>query len=375
MSFPYGLQNSSEKVCLTKIGKLPRLKSMFLRSIYSCVFFCSFIFSFLFCAPDFSSSQNKEQSLQKTLGAFLLADGWDVLEETKSKIGALPARSPGSESDTEATVNLGRKIFSDRNLSLNQIQSCTTCHILDGRQAGTDGQSVSRGTFGQIGRRNAPSILNVGYLKVLFWDGRKSSLEEQAVVPFLDPLEMALPSEAELLNRLNADSQYADLFKAAFPGSPSVSIASLRIALSAFQRTLITPSRFDDFANGNINALNYYEKRGLRTFLNLGCTNCHEGYMLGGSQFKKLDTVYSYNPNDQGRYEFTGKDEDKKFFRVPSLRNVTLTAPYFHDGSVRNLEAAIARMNHYEAPREISASEITEMISFLKSLSDKNREN
>jgi cytochrome c peroxidase len=303
----------------------------------------------------------------------LITAGFDLQTEARIRIGSLPSKSPGSENDTASQIALGEKIFKDKSLSLNSVQSCSTCHILDGKNGGADGQSTSRGTFGQIGRRNSPSIFNVGFLETLFWDGRKSSLSDQALLPFVDQSEMALASTSDLINRLNAKSEYSTLFASAFPENPAIQLTSIKSSISAFGRSLVSSSRFDEFVNGNPYALSVQEKEGLRIFLSFNCTNCHSGYMLGGNKFIKLDSRYSYNSSDFGRYEFTGVEADRYFFRTPSLRNVALTSPYFHDGSVSTLEEAVRRMNEYEAPRTLSDSEILSLVTFLKSLSDRVR--
>lgn len=323
-------------------------------------------------SQNFLPSQDKaDQKIPFALA--LTSAGFDLQKEAQVKVGSLAFGSPGSESDTPAMIRLGEKIFRDNSLSLNSVQSCSTCHLLSGNNVGTDGQSTSLGTFGQKGRRNAPSIFNVGFLETLFWDGRKSSLLDQALLPFVDPSEMSLASTDDLITRLKAKSEYANLFSAAFPNDPSIQLNSVKSSIRAFERTLVSQTRFDDFVNGNPYAITLAEKEGLRLFLNLNCINCHAGPMLGGSKFVKLDTKYNYNASDLGRFEFTGIESDKYFFRTPSLRNVALTAPYFHDGSVKTIEEAVRRMNEYEAPRFISEAEITSLVLFLKSLSDKSK--
>ncbi|MGE8721473.1 cytochrome-c peroxidase [Leptospira terpstrae] len=293
----------------------------------------------------------------------------------REKIGQLPSFVPGSETDATAKISLGNKLFRDNKLSSNHVQSCLTCHPIDGTAAGMDRQSTSRGTFGQLGKRNTPSILNVGFLPIIFWDGRRDTLFNQATDPFINPLEMSLPSESELLSRVQNDSSYTAFFANAFPDSPTPSIHSIRLALVAFENSLVSKSRFDDFIESNSFALNKEELDGLKTFLEVGCANCHNKYLLGGSQFAKLDTVHSYNPNDLGRSEFTGNPSDNYFFKVPPLRNVALTAPYFHDGSVPTLKEAVRRMNHYQLNRPMNDSEIDIIVNFLKSLSDKTKTN
>ncbi|PKA22628.1 cytochrome-c peroxidase [Leptospira sp. mixed culture ATI2-C-A1] len=299
----------------------------------------------------------------------------ELQEVVRKKIGVLPNFIPGSESDSMEQIALGNKIFRDNKLSSNHVQSCLTCHPLDGNAAGMDRQSTSRGTFGQIGKRNTPTILNVGFLPFLFWDGRRDTLYNQAIDPFINPLEMSLPSDAELLTRIQNDSSYTSYFANAFPESPSPSIHSVRLALVAFERSLVSKSRFDDFVESDVRALENNETEGLRIFLDVGCNNCHTKNLLGGSQFSKLDSKYSYNPNDFGRSEFTGNPADNFYFKVPPLRNVALTPPYFHDGSVPSLKEAVRRMNQYNLNRTINDSEIELIVSFLKSLSDKTKIN
>ncbi|TGM57234.1 cytochrome-c peroxidase [Leptospira vanthielii] len=293
----------------------------------------------------------------------------------REKIGILPNFVPGSETDTVAKIVLGNKLFRDNKLSSNHVQSCITCHPIDGTSAGMDRQSTSRGTFGQLGKRNTPTILNVGFLPIIFWDGRRDTLYNQAIDPFINPIEMSLPSESELLSRIQNDSSYTIFFTNAFPESPTPNIHSIRLTLAAFERSLISKSRFDDFIESNVQALNKAELDGLKTFLDVGCNRCHNQNLLGGSQFSKLDTVYTYNLNDLGRSEFTGNSDDNFFFKVPPLRNVALTAPYFHDGSVPTLKEAVQRMNHYKLNHTMTDSEIDLIISFLKSLSDKTKIN
>ncbi len=339
-------------------------------------FFFLLILIFLFqCKVDNPLNAEKKSNNEEILSLTFILAGFDLQEEARNKIGLLSQVVPGSENDTREQIVLGEKIFRDTSLSLNSVQSCSTCHLLNGRNVGTDGQATSLGTFGQSGKRNTPSIFNVGYLKTIFWDGRKSTLSEQALLPFVDASEMALGSTSDLLDRLNAKTEYASLFSAAFPKNPTIQLTNVNDAITAFERSLVSKTRFDDFIGGNPFAITLQEKEGLRLFLNLNCINCHDGPMLGGKKFVKLDSKYNYNKNDLGRFEFTGVEADKYFFRTPSLRNVEITPPYFHDGSVRTLEEAIRRMNEYEAPRTITEAEIASLATFLKSLSDKSKVN
>ncbi|MCW7506757.1 cytochrome-c peroxidase [Leptospira levettii] len=299
----------------------------------------------------------------------------DLQQRAKNQIGSLPDFPPGSEDDTDAKINLGNKLFRDINLSANQIQACVTCHPIDGRSAGMDRQSTPRGTFGQLGKRNTPTILNVGYSSVLFWDGRRNSLYDQAIDPFINPIEMSLSSESELIQKIQNDPSYSEYFVRAFPSNPNISLHNVRLSLASFERSLISKSKFDDFVMGNLLIFNRQELEGLNIFLEVGCTNCHSGYMLGGNNLSKLESSFLYNPNDFGKFEITGNSNDRYLFKIPSLRNVTLTQPYFHDGSVTSLRVTIERMNEYKLNRRLSSSEIDLLIVFLKTLSDKTKSN
>ncbi|TGM74904.1 cytochrome-c peroxidase [Leptospira mtsangambouensis] len=325
--------------------------------------------------PQTNEQQNSSLNILLVYLTSNLVNATELQTVARKKIGILPNYIPGSESDSIEKIALGNKLFRDNKLSSNHVQSCLTCHPLDGNAAGMDRQSTSRGTFGQIGKRNTPTILNVGFLPFLFWDGRRDTLYNQAIDPFINPLEMSLPSDTELLTRVQNDSSYTSFFANAFPDSPSPSLHSIRLALVAFERSLVSKSRFDDFVESNVQALENNEIEGLRIFLDVGCNNCHTKNLLGGSQFSKLDSKYTYNPNDFGRSEFTGNPADNFFFKVPPLRNVALTPPYFHDGSVPTLKEAVKRMNQYNLNRNITDSEIDLIVSFLKSLSDKTKTN
>ncbi|XDD45885.1 cytochrome-c peroxidase [Leptospira sp. WS39.C2] len=295
--------------------------------------------------------------------------------KAKNQIGGLPDQSPNSENDTITMIQLGNKLFRDINLSSNQIQACITCHPLDGRSAGMDRQQTSRGTFGQLGRRNTPTILNIGFSNIIFWDGRRNSLYDQAIDPFVNPLEMSLPSESELLQRIQNDTSYLSFFSNAFPSDPTINLHNIRLSISAFEKSLVSKSKYDDFVMGNLQILNRQELEGLNIFLDVGCNKCHSGSLLGGNTFSKLESTSLYNSTDLGKFEVSGDPNDQYIFKVPSLRNVALTQPYFHDGSVRTLKESIERMREYKLNRYISDSEIDLLVSFLKTLSDKTKSN
>ncbi|TGN14376.1 cytochrome-c peroxidase [Leptospira ilyithenensis] len=294
----------------------------------------------------------------------------------KKIIGALPSKMPGSEKDTPELVSLGKKLYFEKRLSQNNTQSCNSCHNIEGKGAGVDNLPTSPGAFGKNGDRNSPTVLNAGYHFVQFWDGRAADLKAQAKGPILNPIEMAMPSEAEVLKRLNADSEYPGLFAKAFPNEKiAVTYDNVAEAIASFERTLVTPSRFDDFINGDHTALDEDEKDGLYTFISSGCTSCHSGTALGGNSFRKLGQVNPYDTTDFGRFNVTKIAEDKHFFKVPSLRNVSLTAPYFHDGKIATLEDAVQKMAYHQLGQNLSNADTDKIVKFLGTLSDKSRTN
>ncbi|EOQ90264.1 di-heme cytochrome C peroxidase [Leptospira yanagawae serovar Saopaulo str. Sao Paulo = ATCC 700523] len=338
----------------------------------------SFIITTVYNCQNFNSEETNKKNSELILSTQIFLDmsyALSTQEKAKLQIGFLPDQSPGAENDSKELIQLGNKIFRDINLSANRIQACITCHPLDGRSAGMDRQSTSRGTFGQLGKRNTPTILNIGFSSVLFWDGRRTTLYEQAIDPFVNPLEMSLPSDTELITRIQNDPSYQNHFSNTFPNDPTINLHKVRLALSAFQRSLVSKSKFDDFVKGDILLLNKQELDGLNLFLDLGCNNCHSGFSFGGNGFAKLEDETLYNPNDFGKYEVSGNTNDRFVFKVPSLRNVFLTGPYFHDGSVSSLREVIIRMNSYKKNQTMDNSEIEALIAFLKTLSDRTKSN
>jgi cytochrome c peroxidase len=287
----------------------------------------------------------------------------------------LPDRMPGSENDTEARIALGKKLYFDTILSENRSQSCNTCHRLDENRAGVDNEPTSKGAFDKRGDRNSPTTLNAGFHLAQFWDGRAADLKEQAKGPVLNPVEMAMPAETVVVERLRADADYPALFAQAFPeATEPVNYDNMAEAIAAFERTLITRDRFDDYLKGDDHALSSLEKRGLRTVLDMGCTSCHNGPALGANSYHKSGLVNPYEfARDLGRYTVSNEEDDKFKFKVPTWRNVALTHPYFHDGKVPTLEEAIQRMGHMQVGLELTPEQISQVVAFLKSLSDKER--
>jgi cytochrome c peroxidase len=328
------------------------------------------------CLACLGGAQEQEAPRQKSdLAGISTNPVGELRAKANQLLGALPSRMPGRETDTAARIALGRKLYYDKRLSVNRAISCNTCHVLDHWKGGVDGEPTSDGVFGRRGERNAPTVLNAGLHFAQFWDGRAPNLEEQAKVPILRPVEMAMPSEAEALKRLRAVSSYRTRFANAFPGAgESFTFDHVAKAIAAFERTLITHDRFDDFLKGDDRALNRRELKGLELFLSTGCATCHHGPLLGANSYQKVGLAHPYeNQVDKGRYAVTKEENDLYQFKVASLRNIALTAPYFHDGSQAKLEEAVAKMAYLQLDRKLAPGEIALITKFLRTLSDKVR--
>lgn len=275
---------------------------------------------------------------------------------------------------TEEKVKLGKMLYFDKRLSKDGNISCNSCHNLS--KGGVDGLATSPGDNGGFGDRNSPTVLNAALHTTQFWDGRAKDVEEQAGMPILNPVEMAIPSEAFLIDRLKGIDMYNSMFAEAFPGeSAPVTYSNLRKAIAAFERTLVTPSRFDDYLNGESKALTIAEKEGLKAFLDAGCITCHNGALLGGNSFQKFGQFKDYwhytgsEKVDEGLYALTKNEAQKYMFKVPSLRNIHETAPYFHDGSVSDLKEAVSIMAEINLNKKLSDEEVEHIATFLRSLS------
>jgi len=270
-----------------------------------------------------------------------------------------------------ALIALGKKLYLDPRLSVNDKISCNSCHSLS--NYGVDSEPTSPGHEGKRGGRNSPTTFNAALHVAQFWDGRASTVEEQALGPILNPVEMGMPSEDAVVKKLKAIDEYKKLFAEAFSDQKDPLIyKNIGVAIGAFERTLLTPSRFDDFLKGDQDALNESEKRGLKKFVNMGCVNCHNGVAIGGNSFRKIGLVVPYETSDMGRFEVTGIESDKKAFKVPSLRNIAQTGPYFHDGSVETLDEAIRLMAKHQLGRDhVGHGMIRDIKAFLGALTAK----
>lgn len=269
---------------------------------------------------------------------------------------------------TEEKIALGRALYYDTRLSASNEISCNTCHRLE--LDGADGVKTSVGHKGQTGKRNAPTVYNAAGHFVQFWDGRAKDVEEQAKGPVTNPIEMGMPSDSDAVAEIARVKWYQTQFKKVFPDEANpITLNNVAKAIGAFERKLMTPSRWDRYLAGDANALSAEEKAGLKTFVETGCTACHNGTYLGGTMYQKVGAVVPWpNQADQGRFDLTGQEADKMMFKVPSLRMVEKTAPYFHDGSVATLEEAVQMMAKHQLGRTLTDAQVGSIVTWLKTL-------
>jgi len=268
-------------------------------------------------------------------------------------------------------VALGAKLFFDPKLSGDGSIACASCHALS--KGGQDGRPLPMGIHGRLGSVNAPTVLNCGHNFVQFWDGRASTLEEQMSFPLNNPNEMG-SNWPNALAYLRGDPEYRRRFQLAYPDG--IAEANVRSAIASFERTLDTPdARFDSWLRGDQHSLTELEKAGYERFKGVGCVACHQGANVGGNMFQRFGVMGEYFQDrghivdaDFGRFNVTHLEADRFVFRVPSLRNVELTAPYFHDGSAATLEQAVGTMAKYQLGQSLDAEAIRQIVAFLKTL-------
>lgn len=281
----------------------------------------------------------------------------------------LPASMDSAKNQAmEAKLLLGRMLYHEPRLSKSQTISCNSCHMLD--KYGVDNKPTSDGHRGLKGDRNSPTVYNAAVHLSQFWDGRSPDVEDQAKGPVLNPVEMAMPSEKVIVEVLKSMPEYVDLFQKAFPGEADpVNFNNFALAVGAFERKLVTPSRWDRFLAGEANALTVAEKAGLKAFLDTGCATCHNGVGVGGHMYQKLGLAKAWpDQSDLGRHAVTKAEKDKLYFKVPSLRNIDKTGPYYHHGKIAGLDEAVATMADYELGKTLDANTVGSIVTFLKAL-------
>lgn len=285
---------------------------------------------------------------------------------------ALPEKITTSDNPiTPEKVELGRKLYYDKRFSKGHTISCNTCHQLD--DYGIDPReplAISTGHREARGGRNSPTVYNAAGHIAQFWDGRSPDVEAQALGPVLNPVEMAMPSEGYVLKVLKSIPGYEKLFEQAFPDQENpITYKNFGKAIGAFERGLTTPAPWDEFLEGDKDALTAKQKKGFMTFMQSGCLTCHQGTYLGGQMYQKVGLIKPWpNQEDLGRYEVTGNEADKMKFKVPSLRNILKTAPYFHDGSVKDIDKAIKMMGEHQLGRQLSDSQVASIKDFFSAL-------
>lgn len=302
------------------------------------------------------------------------ASAWEILPSSPP----IPADNPM----TPAKIELGKKLYFDTRLSKTDKISCNTCHDVNG--SGADKNPVAVGINGALGKRNSPTVWNSAFWDVQFWDGRAKSLEDQAIGPMINSVEMGMDSHDLLIQKLLKVDGYQKEFKAVFGGDKPLTLAHASQAIAAYERTLITvDSPFDLYLKGDKKALNPSAVRGMQLVKTVGCIACHSGPHFSGPAVptgfymkfptipgSKYDSKYELL-KDEGRFEVTKNEADKNFWRVPSWRNVELTAPYFHNGKVATLDEAVRVMAKTQLAQDLKEKDVKDIVAFLKSLTGK----
>jgi cytochrome c peroxidase len=297
-----------------------------------------------------------------------------LLKDARSLFAPLPKDMATKERPiTPALVELGRALFFEPRVSVDGTASCARCHMP--QLYGGDALAASHGNHDRIGTRNAPTVLNAALQVKQHWSGNREDVEDQATKALTGAGSFGNPNFDAPMARLKAIPGYKPLFEAAFPGDENpITPANWGRAIGAYERTLVSRSRFDDFLDGKEDALSAAERAGLRAFIDTGCIACHNGVGVGGGEFKKFGVVEDYwkatgsEKPDEGRAADTKKPEDKYVFKVPTLRNVAVTAPYFHDGSVASLAEAVRIMARVQLGASPTDKEVQDIVTFLGSL-------
>ena len=304
----------------------------------------------------------------------MATDETTLLADARQVFQLLPKQPSTAEAPvTKERVRLGRMLFFDPRLTVDGNMSCATCHLPS--LYGGDGLARSIGVKQRLHPRNSPTVLNSSANIIVQWRGDRESLEDQVIKSLGSPITNGQPDLGAVLDRLKRIAGYAPLFKAAFPeDAVPLNVGNVANAISAYERTLVTPAPFDAYLAGDADALSPSARRGLMTFINAGCSACHNGVGVGGGMHQKFGIVEDYwiatgsEPIDKGRADVTKDPADLYVFRVPSLRNVAMTAPYFHDGSVARLPDAVKVMARVQLGSKLSDLEVNDIVAFLESL-------
>lgn len=296
-----------------------------------------------------------------TLVAFNISNAQTSINQDRM-ITPLPTSIPY---DKEKAM-LGKQLYMDTSLSKDGKVSCNTCHDL--KRYGVDNEIFSIGADGVLDEPfNSPTTFNSVFNFVQFWDGKAKNLADQAKNPFINPKEMALKDEAEVVKRVEANAKYKASFDKIYG---EITMQNITDAIAEFEKTLITPNApFDRYLNGDENAISSQAKRGWEAFKSNGCVACHQGQNIGGTMYQKIGIFEPYpNQENLGRYEITKIESDKMVFKVPSLRNVAKTAPYYHDGSIPTLDVCVQFMAYYQLGRFLDQQTVDDIVAFLESL-------
>ncbi len=301
----------------------------------------------------------------------------DLLKQAKQIFSPLPqVMSSEKNPITTEKVKLGKILFYETRISIDGTVSCARCHPIGLYAA--DGLKKSIGNNCKVNPRNAPTLFNAAGQISAHWIGNRADVEDQARQSVTGPPSFGMPSNEAVEKKLIEIKGYMELFKKAFPGEADpITVENLAKAIGAFERTLVTPSPFDSFLEGDIAALREQEKKGLKTYMETGCIMCHSGPYAGGQMYQKSGIFEPYwkytksDPIDEGRYVVTKNDADKYVFKVPIHRNVAKTAPYFHDGSVDKLEDAVWIMGKIQLGKDLNKLQVEEIVTFLRSLTGK----
>jgi cytochrome c peroxidase len=276
---------------------------------------------------------------------------------------------PNEITTNKEKVNLGRLLFNDTILSRNNTISCSSCHILI--EGGDDNKKTSTGINGLKGEVNSPTVFNSAFNFRQFWDGRASSLQEQALGSIESSIEM--DNDFKILIPKLEKTTYKRLFNNIY--KDGINKYNIADAISEYEKTLITPnSNFDLYLKGDNNAINKIQKEGYVLFKEKGCISCHHGVNIGGNLYSKFGVMVNPQISHLGKFNLTKKEKDKYKFKVPSLRNIDKTAPYLHNGSIKSSDEIVKVMSLYQLGREISKDEIYKIVEFLKSLNGKIKE-